>query len=249
MELERPVRLGWNMVRVAQSRTFKRPAVLIVRAVAESAVLDISVPDEADHIVSVEGSNSLVVASMRGLQVLAQSGAWRYQRIPVSPLAKLLAFLESGIGGASERHREPIALVEESTELSAVRIETWMVERVIERDERIASLFDLIRTDETYGLVRFLLNERLKFKSVSELSRQYGVSESHFRRLCRKALGTSLKGELRRWRAADAVLGIIEGVESLTRLAVCSGYSSSAHLSKDVKDFLGFPPCKIRQGQ
>ncbi|EDT05168.1 transcriptional regulator, AraC family [Burkholderia ambifaria IOP40-10] len=248
MELDRPVRLGWHMVRVAQPRTFKRPTVLIVRAVADTVSLDVAIPGETSQAVSIDAQGSLVVAGMHGVRVVAGAGAWRYQRIPVSPLAKLLAFLEGGFGGcASPERREAISLIDDADALSAGRIESWIVARAVERDERVEALFELLRTDESYGLVRFLLRERLNFKSVSELSRQYGVSESHFRRLCRQALGTNLKGELRRWRAADAILGIVEGRESLTRLAIGSGYSSSSHLSKDVKDFLGFSPCKIRQ--
>lgn len=250
MELARAVRLGWHMVRVAQPRAFKRPSVLVIRPVTDSVLLEVVTSSERRCTTSVTDSKSLLVAGVHEFEVTARTGAWRYQRIPLSLLAKLLAFIEAGFAmPASAGERGTVSLIEVPGGLSADHIERWMVERAIERDGQMAALFELLRANESYGLVRFLLAERLSFKSVTDLSRQYGVSESHFRRLCRQALGTSLKGELRRWRAAGVVLGIVDERKSLTELAIGSGFSSSSHLSKEVKDFLGISPCKIRQGQ
>ncbi|WP_080410655.1 helix-turn-helix domain-containing protein [Burkholderia ubonensis] len=250
MELARPVRLGWHVVRVTQSRVFKRPAVLIIRPVASDVSLEFAALRERAYTASVDEASSLIVAGTHRFEVRATKGAWRYQRIPLSPLAKLLAFLEGGFPMLSaQSDRATISLFEAPGALNAGRIERWMVERAIECDGRVVTLFDLLRSDESYSLVRFLLSERQNFKSVTELSCQYGVSESHFRRLCRRALGTNLKSELRRWRAASAILGIVDGHESLTNIAICSGYASSSHLSKEIKDFLGISPCKIRHGQ
>ncbi|KVC71760.1 hypothetical protein WI75_25605 [Burkholderia ubonensis] len=235
---------------MTQPRVFKRPAVLIIRPVASDVHLEFVALRERAYTASIDEASSLIVAGTHGVEVKATGGAWRYQRIPLSPLAKLLAFLEGGFPMSStQSDRATISLIEAPGALNAGRIERWMVEQAIECDARAASLFDLLRSDESYSLVRFLLSERQNFKSVTELSHQYGVSESHFRRLCRQALGTNLKGELRRWRATAAILGIVDGCESLTNIAVGSGFASSSHLSKEVKDFLGISPCKIRQGQ
>lgn len=66
----------------------------------------------------------------------------------------------------------------------------------------------------------------------------YGVSYSHFRRLCSYALGGKVKTELCGWRVARAVLEIIEGNSDMTTIAHKYGYSSSSHFSAEVKSRL-----------
>jgi AraC-like DNA-binding protein len=73
------------------------------------------------------------------------------------------------------------------------------------------------------------------------------VSESHFRRLCRRALGRGLKRELRQWRAANAVLDVVESRDSMTDVAISNGFASSSHFSREIRDLFGISPCQFRR--
>lgn len=67
------------------------------------------------------------------------------------------------------------------------------------------------------------------------LGEDYGVSYTHFRRLCSRALGGKAKSELRNWRMAQSLLNSVEGHENITQLAVNHGYSSPSHFSSEIK--------------
>ncbi|MGL6148964.1 MAG: helix-turn-helix domain-containing protein, partial [Plesiomonas sp.] len=65
---------------------------------------------------------------------------------------------------------------------------------------------------------------------------------SHFRRLCRHALGSAAKAELRDWRMARSLLDVVEGQENLTQVAIKHGYASSSHFSNEIRELLGVSP-------
>ena len=106
----------------------------------------------------------------------------------------------------------------------------------------MATLASFLRRTEWYWLIRFLLNESVNNGKLHELGARYGLSYSHFRRLCRNALGNSAKSELRGWRIARALLDVVEEGQSLTQVAMRYGYASSSHLSNDIRDAFGVSP-------
>lgn len=118
---------------------------------------------------------------------------------------------------------------------SKVASEAWFLATYLSSDNINEILFQHLRKTECYKLVRYLLSQSLIQTSLYDLGELYGVSYSHFRRLCSYALGGKVKTELCGWRVARAVLEIIEGNSDMTTIAHKYGYSSSSHFSAEVK--------------
>jgi AraC-like DNA-binding protein len=74
------------------------------------------------------------------------------------------------------------------------------------------------------------------------LGERYGLSKSHFNRLCREVLGNGVKHELRLWRATEAMLEVFDRREALTAIAYDHGFSSPSHFSREVKELFGVSP-------
>ena len=98
---------------------------------------------------------------------------------------------------------------------------------------------------DSYGLVRFLLEQGTRSEKLNTLAQRYGVSVSHFRRLCRQALGSAAKPALRGWRTAQALLNMSLQDGSLTDVALEFGFASSSHFSKEIRELVGFAPSSL----
>lgn len=107
-------------------------------------------------------------------------------------------------------------------------------------------LIGYLRSSESYRLARYLLSEPADESQLRELGERYGVSYSHFRRLCYRAFNGAAKPRLRAWRAARAALQLIDGSDSVLQVAMSNGYASASHISNEVKKLLGVPPSAIR---
>lgn len=113
-------------------------------------------------------------------------------------------------------------------------------------------LYKTLRRRESYGLIKFLLtsitkasNEKRALK-IQDLCKEYGVSNSYFRRLCVKYLTCAAKVQLNSWRGACSVLDIIESSKDISSIAYHNGYASSSHLSSDIKAIFGLTPKQFR---
>ena len=203
---------------------------------------------DSARVISVGHDRSALIASTTGAKIVSRAGAWKFQKIPLFEAAKLLAFLESCANAEVLRgNAAGDIVIDVSSDLNIWKFEGWLIERVMCGDRSAGGMFDFLRAQESYGLVRFLLKERASVKTVAALSERYGVSESHFRRLCRRALGRGLKRELRQWRAASAVLDVVESRDSMTDVAMSNGFASSSHFSREIKDLFGISPCQFRR--
>ncbi len=120
--------------------------------------------------------------------------------------------------------------------------ESWFIQLIYENSHTFSPFFTLLRRTEYYALVRFLLAQSLNGGNLHDLGESYGVSYSHFRRLCHQALGATTKMELRRWRMARALLDASEKGHSFTEVAFKHGYASSSHFSNEVRALLGVSP-------
>lgn len=123
--------------------------------------------------------------------------------------------------------------------------ETWWLNSLLHLShlDEIKILSVLLRKSETYNLVQYLYDEFHAGSCVKELSKKYGVSVSHFRRLATVALGGSTKGTFHDWRISNAVLDLVTGDDNnFTDIAMKHGYASLSHFSTDVKATLGMPP-------
>ncbi|HTJ92615.1 MAG TPA: helix-turn-helix domain-containing protein [Pararobbsia sp.] len=171
--------------------------------------------------------------------------------VDVPSLVKLVAFLDFSMSGnapvtpPSIRRTANAFCVDGFSAPEGDLIQREFIGRLVDDDRRDAPLFNFLRATEAYWVVSFLLQQFAENKRVSDLGAQYGLSNAHFRRLCKQALGGSLKAELKRWRAASAVLRIIESEQTLTDIALDAGFASSSHLSREIKGLIGVPPSQI----
>ncbi|HHJ1147121.1 TPA: helix-turn-helix domain-containing protein [Proteus mirabilis] len=86
-----------------------------------------------------------------------------------------------------------------------------------------------------------------KKSNIAQIGERYGVSGTHFRRLCKRYLGNCGKSQLRSWRAASSILTTLSTDESLTQIAVDNGFSSASHFSNEIKTLFGITPTEFRR--
>ncbi|PXX53978.1 transcriptional regulator, AraC family [Pseudomonas sp. LAMO17WK12:I10] len=135
--------------------------------------------------------------------------------------------------------------IDDTSETSAMEIESWYVTQAWKNSSVYKAFSCLLRESESYRLLQFLLEHASAGEKLQDLAPVYGVSVSHFRRLCHQALGGTAKSELRDWRVAKALLSMVEGAHSLTSIAYEHGYSSSSHFSKEIRDLVGVAPSHL----
>lgn len=111
-------------------------------------------------------------------------------------------------------------------------------------DSPPAQLLRHLARSESYGLMRFLLEEGGE-STVAALALRYGLSSAQFHRRCRQVLGRPLKRELRIQRAARALLAYPGRARSFTYLAADHGYASLSHFCTDVKSLIGCSPLSV----
>ncbi|EHG5995773.1 TPA: helix-turn-helix domain-containing protein [Escherichia fergusonii] len=170
------------------------------------------------------------------------------RRVRIDILSKLLAFVD---GASSEKTSSDgvcfFGCIPCNCSIFTDRSqsEAWFLAAYVTKQPWINSLSNLLRRTECYGLVCYLFSKSLQQASLYELGKAYGVSYSHFRRLCSHALGGKVKSEMCSWRMAWAVLELIEGKSDMTSAAYKYGYSSSSHFSAEVKNRLGKTPREL----
>ncbi|WP_460139869.1 helix-turn-helix domain-containing protein [Pseudomonas sp. S2_E01] len=124
-------------------------------------------------------------------------------------------------------------------------LEQWYIAQALGGGPAFQAFAQVLRHTESYGLVRFLLEQGTRSEKLIELARRYGVSVSHFRRLCRQALGSAAKPALRGWRTGRALLNMSLQDNSLTDVALDLGYASSSHFSREIRELVGFSPSSL----
>ena len=181
-----------------------------------------------------------------GLQVL-NGNAWV---LPLSQMSlfKLQFFIDQGcVPGLEPARSEAWAVLSESCSpgRAAQGLESWYLTLALQGDAGYRAFACHLRSCESYQLLGFLLEQDSGNEKLQDLAGRYGVSVSHFRRLCRQALGGAAKSELRGWRTARALLGMAEGAVSLTEVALKFGYASSSHFSKEIRELVGVAPSSL----
>ncbi|MGE8152699.1 helix-turn-helix domain-containing protein [Pseudomonas vancouverensis] len=216
-------------------------------------VLYVRVGESPVHLVSLQcvstvclptGWEGLVAAS--GSFTL--SGALQFLPIAQTPLVKLQVFIDMGNEPAEHPSvQAPWATL--AVKHSAVRceraLERWYIEQAMAEAPGYRAFASQLRHGENYGLIRFLLEQGTRSEKLSALAQRYGVSVSHFRRLCRQALGTATKPALRGWRTARALLDMSLQDRTLTDIALEFGFASSSHFSKEIRELVGFTPSSL----
>ncbi|CAI8937100.1 AraC family transcriptional regulator [Pseudomonas sp. IT-P253] len=168
--------------------------------------------------------------------------------MPEAPLIKLQVFFDMSEALNDEKPRlAPWATlpVAYDTLQSGKALERWYIEQALRGDVAYRAFAGQLRHNESYGLVRFLLEQGTRSEKLSALAQRYGVSVSHFRRLCHQALGSAAKPALRGWRTAQALLNMSLEDSSLTDVALEFGFASSSHFSKEIRELMGFSPSRL----
>ncbi|SCW64589.1 MULTISPECIES: helix-turn-helix domain-containing protein [unclassified Pseudomonas] len=177
-------------------------------------------------------------------------GPLQVQPVTAAPLVKLQAFFDMSNAFVEVGQRGavgPWALLPVTEEVvrSQERFERWFIGQALGGTAAYHAAANLLRHHESYGLVRFLLEQGTHSEKLNTLAQRYGVSVSHFRRLCQQALGSAAKPVLRGWRTAQALLNMSLQDGSLTDVALEFGFASSSHFSKEVRELVGFAPSSL----
>nr|WP_305729756.1 helix-turn-helix domain-containing protein [Burkholderia ubonensis] len=239
------------VVSPGKPRNLCGPAIWLVKSIAGRTQVEMAA-GELKETILIDEDRSALIFSSGNVDIVSDEGAWRFHLVPLFEAAKLLAFLECAVTSNTsrvQRHLSTFAgtVVDLPGDLTIWKFDRWMIRSVMEGASSTVPLFEFLRAQESYELVRFLLRERNNPQTVAKLAARYGVSEPHFRRLCRRALGRGLKRELRQWRAVQALLEVVESRESLCQVAMTHGFASSSHFSKEIKDLFGMSPCQFRR--
>lgn len=226
------------------------PAIWLVRAIGDEVELQVNVNAEQYRQAVAKGT-TVLLANAQKATVKSLSGNWCLQEIPLVPVVKLLAFLEYAMSlespavDISGESHGPIVFSPVAG-MSGGEIDQWLIDGVVRQDPTVMPVRDFLRSQESFWLVQYLLSEFSDLRTVQALGDRYGLSSSHFRRVCRRVLGNSLKNELRQWRAVNAVLDVMGSDQCLTDIAMNNGYASSSHFSREIKAMFGISPCRFR---
>lgn len=220
------------------------PGTITLWRVDSAAVLEFVAPGEPPWRVALSPLHACLVLAGRG-QFRCLGGPVHCVSLPCASLARLLAFVDAP-GAPSllplaqtPRLALPLPL---AAAAGGKALQYCLLASVLRRETTLQPLLSLLRQQESYSLVRFLDWRACATGSVAALGGEYGLSYSHFRRLCRQALGVGVKAAFKRWRAARALLRVVDGGISLTAAALDSGYSSSSQFSTEVRTLFGRSP-------
>lgn len=181
----------------------------------------------------------------------SENQSWKIEKRSFFICARLLAFLDyardfskmTAIGTEFDINQQIFCI--ENTEGS---LENVLITEALKTDSQLEPLFVTIRHSESYWLILHLISYLDEKKSnIAQIGERYGVSGTHFRRLCKRYLGNCGKSQLRSWRAASSILSTLSTDESLTQIAVDNGFSSASHFSNEIKTLFGITPTEFRR--
>lgn len=217
-------------------------------------VLHLRVADEPVRLTSPHSPLSCSLpAGWQGLIVVdgaveVSGGDVQVRVMAEATLVKLQVFIDLGDALIDPTLRPfPWAMLAVAVETARCdkALERWYIEEALAGSLAYQAFARQLRNNESYGLVRFLVEQGTHSEKLSALAQRYGVSVSHFRRLCQQALGSAAKPALRGWRAAQALLNMSLEERSLTDVALEFGYASSSHFSKEIRELVGFSPSSL----
>jgi AraC-like DNA-binding protein len=203
-----------------------------------------SLPGKAEWSCSfVPGWRGVLLLDQRACHVVSGSAACKIGDISV--LTKMQALLDEDRGIEIKAGAETVHVVQVAGDGMAVladrrATERWFLDKVFYAEPLAVLISALLRRMECYSLVRFLL--ACPDDNLRALAERYGVSYTHFRRLCNYALGGSAKAELNNWRMARSLLDLACGSSTVTEVALKHGYASGSHFSNDVREQVGVSP-------
>jgi AraC-like DNA-binding protein len=234
-----------------QGLTIDEADLIHVSAGAGPARFSLSGENDGRFIEQLLPAGQGLLLACRDASLLILEGNVEVKRLGVINFAKLLAFIDVVEPVGNSPQDDASAYVVMALDSEHVRdkrtLEYWFIRQVINGDSSFRALSTFLRRLENYWLVKYLVSESSQQKNVSDLGDEYGLSYSHFRRICKAALGTSVKSELKIWRAARSLLDVVGGQETMTEIAIRNGYASSSHFSTEIKNLFGLSPRAIME--
>ncbi len=191
------------------------------------------------------GSSGQIIACVPRTWVTINSER-RYRTIDENRLCRMLAFMDAALpaahGPSASGNNYCIQdIPDEIVNNDESAIEHWLALEVM-RGNGDNALIHHLRRLEAYTLIGYLLQAPVDSAHLNELCIRYGLSYSHFRRLCHRALGCSVKPRLREWRAARTMLDLMVSENPVLAIALDNGYSSASHISNEIKQLFGITP-------
>lgn len=212
--------------------------------ISEGNAVQLELSWEGESVAWKATDNTLVLLERVDIRVLEGTLSLCPFRLEV--WSKLLVFIDEARNmtdfDTGIIHWAPLPVEDVTMWQDRKRCESWFLQQILDPSPMFSHLLALLRRSESYWLVRFLLAQSTCNSTLQTLGQRYGLSYSHFRRLCRHALGSAAKSELRDWRMARALLDVVDGQENLTQVAMKHGYASSSHFSNEIRVLLGVSP-------
>ncbi|MDY7578359.1 helix-turn-helix domain-containing protein [Herbaspirillum sp. RTI4] len=224
------------------------PHLLLLKPGMKYSKCEVRIGSEILHLEILSLDTALCLITATKIHGQLNIGDAKIKIISCSRLIKLLAFIDHNnlAPQSSFGIKESIIQVSihDDRSITPSGLEKWFLLGIISGDSAVMRVAQMLRRYEDYSLVKFLLLNR-DCSSIEVLGSRYGLSISHFRRKCKRALGTSIKREFRIWRAAGALLATAGHQFGLTNIALDHGYASSSHFSRDIRDLFGFSPTEL----
>ncbi|CAI1687601.1 Transcriptional regulator invF [Serratia fonticola] len=203
------------------------------------------------------GESGIFVCSTPTLRVT--KGSMDYTALDINTMCKLQVFLDISQGFSDFSDAECQSVYGVGFEplrmqgaLSLKQLESWMIQQFLIATPGMKKISAILRGMECYWLIKFLIQQTDASEqtdasdSLRSLSKRYGLSVSHFRRVSRQALGNTTKKELKSWRLVRALLDNMGEKSNLTDLAFKHGYSSLSHFSSEVKIMFNLSPRALK---
>ncbi|MEQ4924309.1 helix-turn-helix domain-containing protein [Proteus hauseri] len=218
--------------------------------IPEGNEFPIKICDEKNNKV-IKGNAFIYSAKNSDVVFQFENNSWKIEKRSFFICARLLAFIDyardfskmTAIGSEFDINQQIFYI--ENIDKS---LEYVLISEALKKESQLEPLFVTIRHSESYWLILHLISYLDEKKSnIAQIGERYGVSGTHFRRLCKRYLGNCGKSQLRSWRAASSILTTLSTDESLTQIAVDNGFSSASHFSNEIKLLFGITPTEFRR--
>lgn len=199
----------------------------------------------------IKGSAFIYNAKNSDVVFQSDNQSWKIEKRSFFICARLLAFIDyarhfskmTAIGTEFDINQQIFYIENREGTLEFI-----LISEALKENSQLEPLFVTIRHSESYWLILHLISYLDEKKSnIAQIGERYGVSGTHFRRLCKRYLGNCGKSQLRSWRAASSILTTLSTNESLTQIAVDNGFSSASHFSNEIKTLFGITPTEFRR--
>jgi len=235
--------------------------LFFLRPLSEHSVLTLKVSENIKH----EISQTLIVASVGTLDIML-TDEWFIESYPMTQVTVLLSFLKHQMNVHGDDfcyqkmsklnsncliyNEHSIACIVNDNCTSFIGMLIYDI--LHPRDNVGGIISEFIEQLKSYSFANFFVsifcneNNESYVHHIYDISKVYGVSESHFRKLSHDVFAKGPKKQLRIWRASRSALQLLDEKVSIVSIAYENGYSSSSHFSSEMKFFFGLSPTELR---